>query len=674
MGFFDLLFKKNNDLKNQYDNKLKAIKTLLKQYNLDLDVENLTIVPDYKLKLKDTNSEYNRLLDEIFDDYKNKKFENKPDIHKLKEDLDKLYYESPIIGKAMQIVADELLQTTSGMPLITVTSDDDAIKKELENLFKKINIEKILSIASLELSRYGNSFFVILYNYKDGVYGLEPIPLTSVKKIYKFRPFELKNAINDYRSDNYNSVLRDLVLNDEKLKKLYDLIVNKEEDYEYLFKTYLFGYLLENDILLLPWRILHFKNAKDDIEFDNFGVPLFINSLAPYKEYDLNMSLIMAARKTKLPLMNYKVKLPPNLSPTEKLDRAIEFLRELENYGLDYTRREGLGLGERIVTIEDLYTIEDITPQIDLGRLDDLNLLKEDLYASAFVPRGFLDPNDQTASNSSIALKQQFVPFSRMILRFQLILLDQLNELCKIHLILKNHKNYNNFILSMPYPETQYSTELLTSINQSLETANAILNSLSEKFGITSTLPPELVFKIYSHFLPIHNTELTKWFLDFLYASEYQKVLNSKGIQTPNIQNNENMFGGSDLFGGGGLFGNTMEQPIEQNIEQPNEQPTEQNEQLETLKQSFYYNLKKYLPKNKKQLKLLLEKKELTKYSEYTIIKESLDYMNQNYLKTSNKIYYKNSNESSNLYLFKKFEENKIKLALKEMKKGGLNE
>jgi len=539
---------------DQTSKKIETIRRLLAQYNLDLDPVTLEVKPLGILEPKYPKppAPYYPDIEDLLRQWQYSKDQvDKVNFSMVIEDMDKLYYESPIFSRAMNFVADELLQTNYKSEPLEVRCKNKKLEKEIKDLFKRINIDKILQTAALDLVKYGNALFIILTD-ENGVSGLTPLNPKSLTDIYVFKPYEFQEKIQS-RDPLLNSVL-----SDGKFQILSQIILEDISDYyTAYFKNYLFGYRIGEDFLVPPWRILHFRNYYPSSPFGEYGVPLYIHAVAPYKQYDMAVSLQIAARKSRLPLLKYKLKFQNmNLSPTEKTERALEFLRELENSGLGPIRREGIGLGERLVTIEELYDVEEETPNIDIGKVDDLQLLYEELFLASLIPRGFIDPNNQTFGNSGVALKQQFIPFARLVLRFQLILLEGLSELVKIHLILKGYpeEDLNGFILSLPFPETQYSTELISSNESALSLANNILDSISAKLGIQGALPIELVYSVYKNFLPIETSKLNRWFLKYLEVLEAQKVQAKAGEASSGGSQ-----GGTDQGGGGGLFGGGQE-------------------------------------------------------------------------------------------------------------------
>jgi len=71
----------------------------------------------------------------------------------------------------------------------------------------------------------------------------------------------------------------------------------------------------------------------------------------------------------------------------------------------------------------------------------------------------------------------------------------------------------NEFFLSMPYPESQVSGDIITSQRDLLSLANDVVDAFADKVGGTtaSDLPPEVIRQIYSKILPYDQSTIDSW-------------------------------------------------------------------------------------------------------------------------------------------------------------------
>jgi len=386
-----------------------------------------------------------------------------------------------------------------------------------------------------------------------------------MKSRLEFTPHQVSKEIT-----KNHSILSTMLSKNEKLRHLVDSISNLQEDYSTYFKSYLFGFEV-GDFVLPPWRFLHFRNFTSKTPFYPFGIPVFIHSVAPFRQYDAAMTLQSVGRGAKFPIDLYKVALPNVMSPTDKIEKVLEFIREFDNSGLRETKKEGISVGERIITIKDLFEYEQIVPNIDLGDIGDLELLLNALIVSTGLPRGLLDPNSTPFGNSGISLIQQYVPFKRQIFHIQSCLLEQITQLVKIHLVQSGKFPLKNidFRLTMPYPESQSDRELIGSQSDLVTLANTILDSLQSKLLINGeALSPEVVRKVYTKLLPYPPSDIDKWVQDTIKNAQSAEAPSEGGEELPPEDIGGESIGGSPTIPEGGspldLLGGETEAPTEE--------------------------------------------------------------------------------------------------------------
>jgi hypothetical protein len=147
------------------------------------------------------------------------------------------------------------------------------------------------------------------------------------------------------------------------------------------------------------------------------------------------MTMQMTSRGANFPRDVYKLTFPENLSPTEKLAKAQDFSMKLQNSGINAVPKEVLGVGEVIITIDGLYEYTQETPNMDLGAVGDLELLRNDVIASLFIPRNLIDSNDSGFGDSGVSLAEKFKVYARLVFRAQTLILEQIAQMDKIHML-----------------------------------------------------------------------------------------------------------------------------------------------------------------------------------------------------------------------------------------------
>jgi hypothetical protein len=456
------------------------------------------------------------------------------DMLNVYEDQDLLYYNCGAISKAIEIVCDEILQADANNQIIFVEGKQK-IKKYIENFFQEINLYKNLRSTVKDIIKYGNAVWVLGFDSK-GVNEIVQVNPRMLKERMEFSPFELNAKINS--TDQFISNYRSSV---NRIDDLIDMILNKENSVSY-FKTYLIGYQIE-EAVLPPWKCIHFRNTTNDSPFKPYGVPMYIHAVAPYRQYDAAMALQVTARGAMFPKQIYKVDLPNITSPTEKFTKATEFMNELLNSGFGTSKKELPGIGDIIITIKDLFDYEVQSYDIDLGKTDDLEMLRDEILDATLLPRKLIDSRDSGFGDSGIAYVEQFKPFARIIYRYQSILMENLTELIKIHLLHTGDFTLDEieFSLNMPYPESQTNNELISSQSSLLDLANNIIGAIEDKITGGEKLPVELIKSIYNKFLPYDSQIVDFWVDEALKAKDSEET-------TPTEDSRENDYFADDDF------------------------------------------------------------------------------------------------------------------------------
>jgi hypothetical protein len=428
-------------------------------------------------------------------------------------DMDILRMNCQPISKSMEIMTDEIIQADSNNQIIFIEAKEK-VKKYIEKFFDDINLIELIRPTVSDIVQYGNAGWVLSFDNK-GVSSIKRIPIQYLKERLEFSPVDLHNALNDK-----GHMIHDYRNSINSVSDLIDMITNKENISSY-FDEYLLGFVVE-DKVIPPWKFLHFRNITNEQTFAPFGIPTFIHAMSAYRQFDAAMAMQIIARGASFPKSVYKLDLPNVVNPTEKFAKATEFLNEMLNSGFGSSKKELPGIGDIIVTIKDLFDFEMITPDIELKGIEDLELLKDDIYNACLLPRKLVDPKDSGFGESGVSYIEQFKPFARMVYRFQSILLNNITQLIKIHLIHTGDFELDEieFSLSMPYPESQTNNDIISAQSSLLELANNVISAIEDRVTGGEKLPPELIKTIYNKFLPYDSTTVDFWVDEAVKAKE----------------------------------------------------------------------------------------------------------------------------------------------------------
>ena len=426
---------------------------------------------------------------------------------KLWQDMDLAFFNSAIVGKAVKYTAGESLQADMNVMPIQIEAKRDQ-KNFIMNFFDEISLyNKIYQLAE-DVVLYGNAMWMLSFSKQGTIDEVIHTDIYDLVDRIEFNARQIEKQLQ-MRNGTFMKLLQ--------IKRVDSLIksIKNGEQFSADYKSYLLGYQV-GDQVIPPWRAIHFRNASSRDPFYPFGMPFYINSIAPYRAYDAGLSLQISARGARFPIDKYNLNLGEGTTnPTTKLQRVTEFINQWENSGMRAVPKEGVGIGERIVTINGLIDYDQITPQIDLGKVDDLYLMKEDLIESTDIPVSFFIADKGSFGNSGIALNQQSQPFRRRVYVVQSIIMQGISEMVKINMIQSGKYSVKDidFFLSMPYPESQVSGDIISSQRDLLSLANDLVDAMADKVGGTSAsdLPPEVIRQIYSKILPYDQSTIDSW-------------------------------------------------------------------------------------------------------------------------------------------------------------------
>lgn len=434
----------------------------------------------------------------------------------LFQDMDMVYYNCAMLAKAMEIMADEVVQADMNMQPVFIEAKRP-VKKFILDFFDKVNVYSLIRPTVLDLIRYGNSGWMLGFD-DSGISEIIPVNMYSLKDRLEFSPDEVDQRMKG------DDLLFSQFRTHERINQLIQSITDKD-DITAVHKNYLFGFQI-NDQIVPPWRFIHFRNFTFSSPFKPFGVPIFVHSIAPYRQWDAAMTMQIVARGSMFPKEIYKLKISNVVDPSTKLQLATDFLNELLNSGIGTTKKELPGVNEIRISIDDLFEWNQEVPQVNLGKIDDIQMLLDEVANSTFLPRNLIDPRDAGFGDSGVSLIEKFKPFARLVFRLQSTFLANLTQVIKIHMIYSGEFAMEDmdFVLSMPYPESQINTEIISSQTSQWDLANNVINSLSDKLLGGESLPTDVIRQVYQKILPYDDETIENFINGALKARKENDV------------------------------------------------------------------------------------------------------------------------------------------------------
>jgi len=418
-------------------------------------------------------------------------------------EVENLYYNDSIVKRNVNIRSDECVQADSGMQSINVEGN----KKQVDfilNFFDDIQIYSKIRPVAFDLNLFGNHVWILGINGTKGIDEVIPTDIFSLTERLEFCPAELEQKM--LKNSQYSAYF-----SQDRISQLVDAITNKD-NITSVHKKYLLGFII-NNYVLPPWRVLHFRNDSIRSPFAPFGEPGVIQELAPYKQWDAAMTFQVMARAASFPIDKYTLNLPNVIDDAEKFNVLLSFIEKLDNIGIRQSKKDDRNLGDRIFTIKELFDFEQIESNIDIGKIADIDMLKDERIIASGLPRNIIDPNDSGFGDSGISLIQKWKELARSVFHQQHIILDNLTQLCKLQMILTNSFSVDefDFILSMPFPESQTNGDLINNQKDTMDLFITLVDGLSDKFLGGEPLPIELMRDILTQVMPYDQKRLEDW-------------------------------------------------------------------------------------------------------------------------------------------------------------------
>jgi len=435
----------------------------------------------------------------------------------LWEQMEKLYYNDSICSRKVNLMADEVVQADSNMQCIFVEGNQQQVDFILK-FFDDLQIYSKIRDISVEKDLFGNHAWVLGINGDAGIDEVIPIDIYSLTERLEFHPSEVETKL--LKNSNYNPYF-----SQDRVAQLIDAITNKD-DITSVHKRYLLGFII-NNYVLPPWRVLHFRNSATRSPFKPFGEPGAIHSLAPYKQWDAAMTFQVMARAASFPIDKYEITLPNQMDEAEKFNVLASFIERLDNIGVRQAKKDEKSLGDRIFTLTGVYDFKTESSDIDIGKIADIDMLKDERIIASRLPRNIIDPNDTGFGDSGISLVQKWKEFARSVFHYQHDILDNLTQLCKLQMILTNFCSIDefDFILSMPFPESQINGDLVNNQKDTLDLFTSLTDTLSDKFLGGEKLPLELMKDILAQVLPYDQKRIDAW-MDYITKAQKENEAN----------------------------------------------------------------------------------------------------------------------------------------------------
>jgi hypothetical protein len=356
----------------------------------------------------------------------------------------------PILASALDIYADESTLKNEFGDTLMIHSDNQKVQDILNNLFYDVmNVEFNLWPWVRNMCKYGDFFLGLEVAEGKGVVNVTPHSVYNTERLERTDP------------SNPNSV---------KFKITED--PNGKEEYE-------------------NFEIAHFRLLADT-NWLPYGKSMIENGRRLWKQLSLMEDAMLIHRIMRAPEKRvFKIDIG-NIPPTEvdnymqriinKMKKVPFIDRNTGDYNLKYNMQNLTEDFYLPVRGGDSGTQIDNLPGLEAASIDDIDYLKNKLFAALKIPRAYLGYEENVNGKATLAAED--VRFARTIERIQRTVISELSKIAIVHLYAQGIQDseMTNFELQLVNPSTIYEQEKVNLWSEKIRLAQDIqgLNMLSK--------------------------------------------------------------------------------------------------------------------------------------------------------------------------------------------------
>lgn len=496
----------------------------------------------------DQSGPLNQKLDQLFNSWLNDNTDKIAEISNRKQRVDQISYailNDPYINRTVALYADEATQLDDQNSIINIETPDPKMTKAMYSLLNKWGVTQVRIRAAIEqLGSYGDAFWANRVT-ENGVERIIPLQQLQVTERLEFNPVKALEA-KKRREGSFYSFASSNYLIDQMLDSMED-----NSNFADLFDTKLFGFSIDNDLVVPPWSITHFRVGAESSEFYPMGTSPILGALAPFKQTQSTIALQSLARMMNFPITIYKVKTSDNMDEGRQFGVVNRVRESYDNIGVSpqVGSSEVYTVNTKIWIPDGLLDVEVKDAKVDTDSVADIELYQDRTAVAVGLPKSFFTDEWYGLGNEGKALTQQYKPFARKVYSLQSAFLEGLSDLFRIHFAITGEFDFRvPFTLSMRFPAVEESDERVQAKKDSIDVANEVVSLIKSAIGATEeeALPPDIIRDILGKYTFIDPSDLMKWTRDAKY------IINTSDSDD---EGGEGEGGGNDIdidLGGGG--------------------------------------------------------------------------------------------------------------------------
>ena len=367
-----------------------------------------------------------------------------------------------IIASALDIIADEATLKNDMGEVLSIRSSNENIQKVLYNLFYDVlNLEFNLWAWVRQMAKYGDFFLKLEIAEKYGVYNVIPYTAYHIERQEGQNPENPAEVRYRYNPDG--------LVNPSS--GMYSTPNQQDNSRGIFFENY---------------EMAHFRLI-GDTNYLPYGRSYIEPARKLFKQYTLMEDAMLIHRISRAPekrifYMNVG-SIPPNeidafmQKTVSTMKRTPHKDPKTGEYNLKYNMQNMMEDFYIPVRGNDQTTKIETTPGLSYDGIQDVEYLREKLFAALKVPKAFLGYEKDLEGKATLAAED--IRFARTIERLQRIMVSELNKIALVHLYSQGYRDeaLTNFELSMQTPSIIFEQEKIELMKSKAELATSLLEN-----------------------------------------------------------------------------------------------------------------------------------------------------------------------------------------------------
>jgi len=369
-----------------------------------------------------------------------------------------------IIASALDIIADESTLKNDMGEVLQIRSSNEDLQKILYNLFYDVlNIEFNLWMWVRQMCKYGDFFLKLEIAEKFGVFNVIPYTAYHIERQEGFNPENPAEVKYRWNPDGFAGGSYG-----------YYNVPNMNNNPD----------LDQGGITYDNYEMAHFRMV-GDVNYLPYGRSYIEPARKLFKQYTLMEDAMLIHRIARAPekrVFYINVgSIPPNeieafmQKTISNMKRTPMMDEKTGEYNLKYNMQNMLEDFYIPVRGNDNATKIDTTPGLSYDGIQDVEYLRDKLFAALKIPKAFLGYDETTEGKATLAAED--IRFARTIDRIQRIMLSELNKIALVHLYTQGYtdESLTNFELSMTSPSIIFEQEKVELLKSKSELAGSLL-------------------------------------------------------------------------------------------------------------------------------------------------------------------------------------------------------